>query len=106
MLSTVVKVRSTQESTQTGSSAPKKRRRRRAQGEGAIYFDDTRDRWVGQAWIDGRRRKVTARKETDAAAKLGALIHDADDRHVDRRATVNTLMADWQAKALPNRNLA
>ena len=98
-----------QESTQENSEkrrGKRRRRRRRAQGEGAVYFDDTRDRWVGQAWIDGRRRKVSAKKEAEAAAKLGALIHGQDDGHMDRRATVNTLMSDWRTTALPNRNLA
>lgn len=81
--------------------------KRRSHGEGTVYFDASRDRWVGQVWLDGRRRKVTARTKADASAKLGRLVHgDAAERHVDRRLTVAGLLADWQAKALPNKALA
>jgi integrase len=81
--------------------------KRRAQGEGTIYYDVVRRRWIGQAWIDGRRRKVSARTKLDASAAVGRLIHgDEADRKADRRATVGRLLADWQAKALPTRRLA
>lgn len=81
--------------------------RRRAQGEGTVYFDETRGRWVGQVWLDGRRRKVSAKTKTDASAKLGRLVHgDASERHVDRRLSVKGLLEDWQKVALPPRHLA
>ncbi len=81
--------------------------KRRTKGEGTIHYDQTRGRWVGQVWIGGQRRKVSAKTKTDAAAKLGALVHGDDSgRHADRRGTVRTVLADWQAKALPGRDLA
>jgi integrase len=62
---------------------------------------------VGQCWIDGRRRKVRAATKTDVAAAMGRLIHgDETARSVDRRANVRSLLSDWQAKALANRDLA
>lgn len=81
--------------------------KRRTQGEGTVYFDATRNRWIGQVWLDGRRRKVSAATKTDASAKLGRLLHgDPAERHVDRRLSVRVLLEDWRAKALPARNLA
>lgn len=82
-------------------------KKRRAHGEGSVYFDSTRGRWVGQAWIDGRRRKVSARTKVDATAALGRLIHgDESERHVDKRLTVAQLLETWDRKALASRDLA
>lgn len=70
--------------------------KRRSHGEGSIFYDQSRDRWVGLAWIDGRRRKVSAKTKTDAAAKLGRLLHgDPNERHVDQRLSVARLLEDW-----------
>ncbi len=81
--------------------------RRRPQGDGTIYFDSGRQRWVGQVWLDGRRRKVTAKSRIEAAARLGRLQHgDAAERHLDRRITVERLLIDWRTSALPGRRLA
>lgn len=81
--------------------------KRRGQGEGTLYFDESRRRWVGQAWIDGRRRKVSDRDKIVAASKLGRLIHgDPDERHADRKLTVAKLLDDWRTKALPGKNRA
>jgi integrase len=82
-------------------------KRKRAHGEGSVFWDKARDRWMGEIRIDGRVRKVSAKTQTDAAAKLGKLIHgDPAERHVDRRATVASLLEDWQTIALPGKNLA
>jgi integrase len=82
-------------------------KRRRVRGEGTVYKDTTRDRWVGQVWLDGRRRKVSAPTQEEAAQKLGKLLHgDAAERQADRRVTVARVLEDWQAKALPTRHLA
>jgi integrase/recombinase XerC len=81
--------------------------KRRVRGEGTIYKDDTIDRWVGQVWIAGRRRKVSGRTQEEAAKKLGQLLHgDESERHADRRVTVSKILEEWQAKALPGRHLA
>lgn len=81
--------------------------KRRRQGEGTVYFDATRDRWVGQAWIDGRRRKVSGRTEGDAVKALGRLIHGTDaERKADKKLTVAQLLRDWDVKALATRDLA
>jgi integrase len=79
---------------------------RRSKGEGTVHYDVTRDRWVGQAWIGERRRKVTGRTKREVTDKLGALRHaDAIEQEVDRNITVGALLDEWRAKAVPNRNL-
>lgn len=81
--------------------------KRRVRGEGTIYKDAARDRWVGQVWIAGRRRKVSGRTQEEAAQKLGQLVHGHEsERHADRRVSVAKVLTDWQAKALPSRHLA
>ena len=46
---------------------------KRSNGEGAVYRDSERGGWVGQLYIDGRRRKVRAKTKTDVLARLAAL---------------------------------
>lgn len=78
--------------------------KRRTQGEGTVFWDASRDRWVGSVWIDGRRRKVTAKTKVDAAAALGRLIHgDPAEAQADRKVTVGALIADWKEKNLDAR---
>lgn len=81
--------------------------KRRGHGDGTIYYDQTRGRWVGQVWIGNTRRKVSAKTKRDASTKLGALIHgDEAERTADRRATVRSLLDDWQTSHLEGRTLA
>jgi integrase len=81
--------------------------KRRGNGEGSVYFDATRDRWVGQVWIGGSRRKVSAKTKKEATDKLGRLIHgDEAERRADRRSTVRTLLAEWTDKHLAGRDIA
>ena len=81
-------------------------KRRRDRGEGAL-FQEASGRWVGRVVVNGHRRKVTGRTKTEVANKLREM-----RRHVESGLpvtpgdlTVAKLLADWQAKALPNRNL-
>jgi integrase len=78
----------------------------RARGEGTVYWDDTRSRWVGQVFVDGRRRKVSDPDRDRCAKKLGELIHNESSRHVDRRSSLRGLLDDWDAKSLSRRDLA
>jgi integrase len=80
---------------------------RRAQGEGSIYFDADRNRWVGQVWIGNRRRKVSGRTKRDTTDKLGRLRHaGAAEQEADRKMTVGRLLDEWRTKAVPNRGLS
>lgn len=79
----------------------------RVDGEGALYFDKARGLYVGEVRIDGRRRRVMAKRKVDASAKLGALIHaDEATRKADRRITVAGLLDQWEEKSLRRRKLS
>ncbi len=45
---------------------------KRSNGEGSVYRDSERGGWVGQLYIDGRRRKVRAKTKSDVLARLAA----------------------------------
>jgi integrase len=81
--------------------------KRRTQGEGSVYYDAARGRWIGLVWVEGKRRKVVRATRIDAAAAVGRLLHGVgEERKADTRATVRTLLAEWSERALPNRPLA
>jgi len=78
---------------------------RRGRGEGAVYFDKDRDRWVGTADVgrddNGRRmrRKVSALTKTECRDKLDEL---RDELRVTRSSarrdiTVAEVVGDWIA---------
>jgi integrase len=78
---------------------------RRARGEGSIYYDKTRRRWVGS--IDagrrdnGKRRRVKASAPTKAEC-VALLAQLADERRktgtvAARDVTVSQVVADWLA---------
>jgi integrase len=84
--------------------------RRRGRGEDAIFFDETKNRYVGAVSLgfgpDGKRvrRKVTGRTKQDVRDKLKAL-HAELDRGLRTSAayTVGQAVADWLEGGLPGR---
>ncbi|MGH3224077.1 MAG: hypothetical protein ACRDPY_36255 [Streptosporangiaceae bacterium] len=76
--------------------------RRRGHGEDAIYFDATKNRYVGAISVgfgsDGKRirRKVTGRTKTEVRDKLKAA-HNELDRglHTSATYTVQHAVDDW-----------
>ena len=84
--------------------------RRRGRGEDAIYFDETKNRYVGAVSLgfgpDGKRtrRKVTGRTKQDVRDKLKAL-HAELDRGLRTSSTytVRRAVADWLEGGLPGR---
>jgi integrase len=84
--------------------------RRRGRGEDAIYFDETKNRYVGAVSLgfgpDGKRirRKVTGRTKQDVRDKLKAL-HAELDRGLRTSSTytVQQAVADWLEGGLPGR---
>lgn len=76
--------------------------RRRAVGEGSIYFDKDKDRWVGAIYVDGRRRKVVAATKTEARKRLDALRRGvaAGEQVGDGNLTVGAALERWQQRAL------
>jgi len=80
---------------------------RRAQGEGTIYHDAARNKWVGAITINGRRRKVSAATKADARKRLEALRSDADRGSVgDGNATVADAVDRWERRVLAGMEIA
>ena len=85
--------------------------RRRGHGEDAIYFDATKNRYVGAVSLgfgpDGKRirRKVTGRTKQDVRDKLKGL-HAEVDRGLRTSATytVRRAVDDWLEGGLPGRS--
>ena len=85
--------------------------RRRGHGEDAIYFDETKNRYVGAVSLgfgpDGKRtrRKVTGRTKQEVRDKLKAL-HAELDRGLRTSSayTVRKAVDDWLQGGLPGRS--
>jgi integrase len=83
---------------------------RRGRGEGSVYYDDDRDRWVGVLDVTEpgtakrTRRKVSAKTKTELRNKLDTLRREiADAGHAGPAAgTVASVVADWTSH-LPSR---
>ena len=57
---------------------------KRANGEGTIHHERERGRWVGRLYVNGKRRKVTARTKVDLLARMAELRHAAATGEVGR----------------------
>ena len=81
---------------------------RRARGDGALFFEADRQRWVGRVVVDGKRRKVTGRTKTEARRRLAEIRAQADAGLpvAAGDTTVATLLDEWRKKAAPGRNVA
>jgi len=87
---------------------------RRAQGEGSLYFDRDRRRWVGQASAGvnpatGKRRRLKVvgaegESKSDVARRLSVRIRESSSS--SEITTVGALVEDWLAKAAPARKSA
>lgn len=71
---------------------PRAKPLRRARGEGSVYYDADRDRWIGEITVNGRRRRVTGRTQAEAAARLRQL---DDTPRRQGRYTVGELAQEW-----------
>jgi integrase len=82
--------------------------RRRAVGEGSVYFDKSKDRWVGSLVTSDGRRKVLARTETEARKRLDKLRWELEERGQIGRgnATVSNALDIWERRVLAGRDLA
>lgn len=84
------------------------RNRVRGNGEGTVYFDRDKNRWIAKVTIDGKRRKKTATTEAAAKRLLRDLLREVDEGTTPTQGniTVRQLLEDWSTNALPARNLA
>lgn len=77
---------------------------RRGHGEGSLFYDEKRDRWIGTAprTPDGRRPKVSAKTKTEARDKLREAIRQQQRGvRVDGHLTVEKYLEDWLTNVLP-----
>jgi hypothetical protein len=87
---------------------------RRAHGDGSLFWDEERQRWIAIATVgyDGSgkriRRKASGRTKTEARAKLRNLLRDQEDGQPlsHDRLTVRLAVEDWLAYGLANRSAA
>lgn len=83
---------------------------RRQKGQGGLWREKRGDghRWVGEVYLDGKRRRVIAKTKVDAGAKLALLIseHNAGRLTDDGRATVKQLLDLWESRVLDGRDIA
>ena len=82
--------------------------RRRAVGEGSIYFDKSKDRWVGSLVTPDGRRKVLGTTKNEARTRLDKLRRDveAGEQVGDGNATVADALDRWQTRVLAGRDIA
>jgi integrase len=81
---------------------------RRGRGEGALFYREDRDRWMGRVVVDGKRHQISAKTKTEARRKLEELRRTASDGLpvTPGSLTVAELLEMWSTKALPNRRLS
>jgi integrase len=90
---------------------------RRRKGDGSIYHDAGRGRWVGEVTVNGRRHKVARKTKVDARAALVALVERARSGQLDDRAPssvrlgagellVDDVLADFLERDLAGRDRA
>ena len=83
--------------------------RRRAVGEGSVYYETKRGRWLGAITLpSGQRIRVVAKNRTEARERLDRLRRSADVGQVasDGNATVADAVNLWSARVLAGRRLA
>jgi integrase len=92
----------------TADKAPADRRRTRSNGEGSVWHDKARDRWVGSVttgYRDGRqvRKSVTGKTKREVVEKLRQLqnAHDAGIELVRADLTVARFLEGWVTDVLP-----
>lgn len=84
---------------------------RRSDGEGSVYYDKHRDKWVAvyvTGWRDGKpiRKKVTGTSRANAAAKLRKLREDIEGGHLTtgRNLTVEKWLTYWLDNIVADKN--
>ncbi len=82
--------------------------RQRANGEGTVYEDRARGRWIGAVNIDGQRRKVVGSTQTEARKRLDTMRAEADrgNKAGDGNATLADAISRWETRVLAGRDVA
>ena len=86
----------------------------RVNGEGSVYrvqkplkSEEPAERWVAQVRIDGRQRRTFSATEAEAKRSLRQLLKSVDDGRpvADGNLQLSSLLDQWEAKVLPNKNI-
>jgi integrase len=88
--------------------------KRRSNGDGGLYWDETRQRWIASVTTgyrpDGKRivRKASGKTKTEAKDKLRAMLRDKEDGTPaeSKNFTVAQAVNDWLTFGLPRRSKA
>jgi integrase len=88
--------------------------KRRSQGDGSLYWSESRQRWIAEITIgyDGRGKRITrkasGKTKTEAKAKLTEMVRDHDDGLAvgPQNYTVTAAVRDWLEFGLSNRDPA
>jgi integrase len=83
--------------------------RRRSVGEGSVYEDATRGRWLGSVTLpNGQRKRVVGKNRTETRQKLDRLRRSIGlgEAPVDGNATVAQAVDLWSTRVLAARRLA
>ena len=84
-------------------------RKRRSNGEGTIFFDKSRGRWIALISLpDGRRKKASALTQKEARLKLVEMLADLENHGAvfDQRSRFQELSSLWRAKVVEAKPMA
>ncbi len=81
---------------------------RRANGEGSLFWNEARQRWIGELIVDGKPRRVLSKTRTEARKRLDVLRRSAEDGlpATSGNMTVSALLDDWRTKVIAAKGLS
>ena len=85
------------------------RHHKRSNGEGSLFWDDSRERWVAQLTVpDGTRKKRTAKKRREANRLLTEMLVDLEVNGgvFDQKSRFADLSSLWREKVLMAKDMA
>ena len=82
---------------------------KRSNGEGSLFWDDSRERWVAQLTVpDGTRKKRTAKTRREASRLLTEMLNDLEVNGgvFDQKSRFADLSSLWREKVLTAKDMA
>ena len=82
---------------------------KRSNGEGSLFWDDSRERWVVQLTVpDGTRKKRTAKTRREANRLLTEMLNDLEVNGgvFDQKSRFADLASLWREKVLTAKDMA
>jgi len=90
---------------ETGGVMASKQSGKRSHGDGSVYFDKGRNRWVAEFTVEMKRRRVTAATKTDALARMRSRMAEVEGGLdvEDRNLRVSDVVDRFISRTVPNR---